>query len=308
MSVHDVDGIAFTRGPGIGGCLSVGANAAKTLAAALRKPLVGVHHMQAHALTPFLTEPAPPRFPFLTLLISGGHTMLLLASGPEEFELLAESADESIGNTFDKVARMIGLPPSGAALEEFCSRQDLSDAEAIVLPLPCPGELKFSYAGLRSAVTRHFNANFASKVSPSWSPAPHHPTLPITQYVERPTDPAAVPGLVNLARAFQAAAADQLVEKLGLALKVCEAREVAVTSLVLSGGVASNLYLRARLQDYLDKTRPMPVVFPPVHLCTDNAAMIAWASMPRFERKQYDDYGVELRASWPLHELNEGPA
>ncbi|KAM5530122.1 hypothetical protein V8D89_016200, partial [Ganoderma adspersum] len=177
LTMNEIDGIAFTRGPGIPGCLSVCGNAARTLAAALNKPLVGVHHMQAHALTPFLTS-APsscPSYPFLTLLVSGGHTLLLLATAPTAFRILATTADEAIGNAFDKVAKLLQIPyagtAAGAALERFCA-SDLSgsssvggegekDVGRITIPMPrtMRGRLAFSYTSLHSAVERFVHAH-----------------------------------------------------------------------------------------------------------------------------------------------------
>ncbi|KAI0915829.1 hypothetical protein AcV5_003644 [Taiwanofungus camphoratus] len=231
MSVNDVDGIAFTRGPGIGGCLSVGSNAAKTLAAALNKPLVGVHHMRAHALTPFLTAPtdALPTFPFLTLLVSGGHTLLLLATDSRTFRTLATTLDESIGRAFDKVSRMLALPWSahgpGAALEQFCAARPPPGAHedghtsAPHVPLPMRGRLAFSYTGLHSSVERFLHAR--------------------NGVVDEQTKYA-------LACAFQKAAVAQLEEKLALGLQKCQRQGVEIRHVVVSGGVASNSFLRER--------------------------------------------------------------
>ncbi|KDQ10113.1 hypothetical protein BOTBODRAFT_116291 [Botryobasidium botryosum FD-172 SS1] len=294
LTVHQIDGIAFTRGPGIGGCLSVGSNAAKTLAAALGKPLIGVHHMHAHALTPQLTCEAPPAFPFLTLLISGGHTLVLVAFSPTSFRLLATTVDESIGNAFDKVSRMLKIPWSrtstgkligpGAALEQFALSPHIS-IPVDSLPkftMPLRSKLAFSFSGLISHVQRHL------------ATAPED----LTEEAR-----------VGVARAFQRAAVGQLEEKVKLGLEWCERRDVKVSSVVVSGGVASNLFLRERLSECLrsfNPEQPLPLLLPPPHLCTDNAAMIAWASMDRFLRQDYDDYSVELRSKWDIEELASG--
>ncbi|EGN99643.1 hypothetical protein SERLA73DRAFT_167555 [Serpula lacrymans var. lacrymans S7.3] len=308
ITVGDVDGVAFTRGPGIGGCLSVGSNAAKSLAAALNKPLVGVHHMQAHALTPLLTAPLNelPTFPFLTLLISGGHTLLLLASSLTEFRILATTADESVGRAFDKVARMLeldwGKRGLGAALEDFCRTggdfdegqlgRGLDDAVP-QLPLPMPGQLGFSFSCLHSSVERALASHPSSINSSS---VPHAYKL-------------------ALARAFQSAAARQLTSKLTLGLQWCERRDITVRDIVVSGGVASNAFLRDRLRVALDeyatssvtsgsdKYEPIQLLFPPVELCTDNAAMIAWASMHRFLEGDHDPYTIELRSKWSVEDI-----
>ncbi|KAH8107829.1 glycoprotease family-domain-containing protein [Cristinia sonorae] len=290
MNVTDVDGIAFTRGPGMGGCLSVNANAAKTLAAALNKPLVGVHHMQAHALTPLLTSPPDqiPKYPFLTLLISGGHTLLLLARSPTSFETLATTNDESIGQTFDSVSKLLQIPWSslgpGDALEKFClTSPDLHDTPPVItppFPRPMPKRLQFSYACLHSHVERYV----ATKDAPLGNE-------------ER----------LALARAFQRAAVGQLEEKVLMGLERCQEMGVSVGHLVVSGGVASNMFLRERLRICLDlfskKHSPIRLVFPPPSLCTDNAVMIAWASMHRFLAGDYDDYSVTLRSKWKIEDL-----
>ncbi|KDQ57719.1 hypothetical protein JAAARDRAFT_130097 [Jaapia argillacea MUCL 33604] len=311
VAVWEVDGIAYTRGPGIGGCLSVGSNAAKTLAASLNKPLVGVHHMQAHALTPFLTTPLDslPTYPFLTLLISGGHTLLLLSSSPTSFKVLATTCDESIGRVFDKVARMIGVPWGekglGASLEEFVSQHDDRDGttapegwEEVAIPtfpIPMRGTLSFSYACLHSTLERYLSNHFPSSHPPS-SPL-YTPCLPH-------------PIKLALARSFQSAAIGQLEEKLLLGLRWCKNEmNVDVRHVVISGGVASNLYLRRKLGETLrrispDKDKPIELLFPPPALCTDNAVMIAWASMDRFLAGDHDDYSIELRSKWPIEELD----
>jgi len=282
----DINGIAFTRGPGMAGCLSVGSNAAKTLASALNLPVVAVHHMQAHALTPLLTSwPNPPRFPFLTLLISGGHTLLLLASSLTSFRILAKTQDESIGRTFDKVARMLGLKWTkmgpGAALEQFCAQSlnsSLSDIPS--LPRPMKGKLGFSYASLHSYVERYIE--FRGGIG----------TFDI-------------PTKLALARAFQTAAVLHLEDKLRLALDWCFENKVRVQDLVISGGVASNMYLRDRLFKCIASIDGIPISlhFPPPSLCTDNAVMIGWASMHRFLTQDYDDYTIDLRSDWRIDEL-----
>ncbi|KAI0296507.1 Gcp-like domain-containing protein [Multifurca ochricompacta] len=277
MNAAEVDGIAFTRGPGMTGCLGVGSSAAKTLAAALNKPLVGVHHMQAHALTPILTSaPNPPTFPFLTLLVSGGHTLLLLATSITQFRILATTPDESIGRVFDKVSRMLALPWSvkgpGASLEEFVAASTVQEDLALLMPRTMPGILRFSFTGLHSAVERFVTARGG------------------TEALDMSTRHA-------LANAFQKAAVGQLEEKVALALAWCEKQGIGVKHLVVSGGVASNLYLR-------ESHDPILLVFPPAELCTDNAVMIAWASMHRFLTGNTDDYSVLIRPKWSIDDLS----
>ncbi|PFH51999.1 hypothetical protein AMATHDRAFT_141146 [Amanita thiersii Skay4041] len=286
--VKDIDGVAFTRGPGIGGCLSVGSNAAKSLAAALNKPLVGVHHMQAHALTSLLTSwPNPPSFPFLTLLVSGGHTLLLLAISSRSFKILATTLDESVGRSFDKVSRMLGLKWTslgpGAALEQFCL-ENFSDNDSVlsehatVFPRPMPGRLAFSYASLHSHVERYLFSRGGIKQ--------------LNVETRR-----------IIARAFQEAAVSQLIDKLLLGLKWCQNNNITITTIVVSGGVASNLYLRERCVLASDRFHGVDFVYPPLHLCTDNAVMIGWASMTRFLAQDHDDYTIDLLPKWSIEDL-----
>ncbi|KAF8257944.1 glycoprotease [Lactarius quietus] len=284
LAAAQVDGIAFTRGPGMTGCLGVGSSAAKTLAAALNKPLVGVHHMRAHALTPTLTSASnPPTFPFLTLLVSGGHTLLVLASSVSQFRILATTQDESIGRVFDKVARMLVLPWSakglGASLEAFVAASPCKDDLGPLMPRTMPGTLGFSFSGLHSAVERFVTARgggAALDVS--------------TRHA--------------LASAFQRAAVGQLEDKVLLALKWCHEQDLGVKHLVVSGGVASNSYLRDRLGHcVIDVCHqdPVSLVFPPPELFTpDNAVMIGWASMHRFLAEDTDDYSIMIRPKWSI--------
>ncbi|CAK5281378.1 unnamed protein product [Mycena citricolor] len=207
LEMSDIDGVAFTRGPGLPGCLSVATNAAKTLAAACNKPLVGVHHMQAHALTASLTCDIPPKFPFLTLLVSGGHTMIVLATSLTGFRIVATTADKSIGSAIDRVVTLLqikwtSLGP-GAGLEKYCAEPGVGSEgpePEYHAPNPMPGKLAFSYAGLHS-------------------------------WVER---------------TVAAAAFAHLEAKLLLALKLCQSEGHVIRQVVVSGGVASNTLLRER--------------------------------------------------------------
>ncbi|KAJ3574656.1 hypothetical protein NP233_g1622 [Leucocoprinus birnbaumii] len=286
--VRDIDGVAFTRGPGMAGCLAVGCNAAKTLGLSLDKPLVGVHHMQGHALTSILTSKDPPKYPFLTLLISGGHTLLLLATSNTRFKILATTDDGAIGRCIDRVARSLGLEwgslGPGAALEKFVNEDpnpDISDIPPI--PKVTPGRLFFSFGGYHSWMELFLKAEGGIE------------TFDISR--KR-----------RLARAFQSAVFGHLEEKVLLGLKWCADRDIHVQDLVVSGGVASNQYLRERLRQCLDSSAPsqaIRLVFPPPHLCTDNAAMIGWAAMHRFLAGDHDTYDILPRSKWSIEDILE---
>lgn len=270
---REVDAIAVTQGPGMNGCLSVGLTAAKTLAAAWSKPLITVHHMEAHALTPFLTEgegtETPLRFPFLTLLLSGGHTMLVLARSVGQYTILATTGDDSIGDAFDKAATYLQIPTDwtrnspGASLEAFAAASgEESVQEGATAPLMKRASLakrpEFSYSGLKSALkTRIEHLTTANGGSP--------PSLETRR---------------ALAALFQSTAIDQVIDKVRLALKPNEACDEAwsedvrkaspeVRHLVVSGGVASNGELRRRLGEVWSERQDKTLIFPPLALCVD---------------------------------------
>ncbi|KAH7339374.1 glycoprotease family-domain-containing protein [Rhizoctonia solani] len=322
IPLSSIDGIAFTRGPGMPGCLSVGAVTARVLAVALNKPLVGVHHMQAHALTALYTSQPAPNYPFLTLLISGGHTLLLLARSRSDFTILATTDDESIGNAFDRVARLLDIPWSnehsaGASLERFAKGASSSNVH---FSIPSPGKLVFSYSGLVSAVRSHILKRSDPKmvvklpVVPS-NLATKHPPTPERELVrERMRLTVARMSLderQNIAASFQKAAIGQLEEKLKLGLKRCMQLGINPGSIVVSGGVASNSFLRARLQSIVEgieaDSKPT-LIFPPPHLCTDNAVMIAWTALERLMSKDYDGLDVQIRPVWSIEDLKTKPS
>ena len=291
LDMSSIDGVAFTRGPGMPGGLSIGAAGARTLAAALNKPVVGVHHMQAHALTALLTEPPArrPAFPFLTLLVSGGHTLLVLATSPFRFKILADTLDIAVGNAYDKVARALGVPGwgtlgPGAALELFCGEMP-SEQEDTSIP-------RFRHGMTRQPDALSFTGPH-TQVDRIISRAGGLETL--GEATRR-----------DIAREFQREAVGQLVRKTQWALGKCTEHGHTVRHVVVSGGVASNQYLRARMRDAVGED--VVLAFPPPALCTDNAVMIAWASMYRFLVGDVDGYAVTIRKDWSLEELEEPKA
>ena len=268
----DVDLVAFTRGPGLAGALLVGAGVACALGAALGRPVLGVHHLEGHLLSPFLSAD-PPEFPFVALLVSGGHTQLMRVDGVGRYALLGETIDDAAGEAFDKSAKLLGLGyPGGPALARLA---DFGDATAYALPRPLlhSGDLNFSFAGLKTAVLTR-----ARKIE----------GLPCEQ-------PRA-----DLAASTQAAIVEVLVKK---SLKALDATGLA--RLVVAGGVGANQQLRADLGRACAR-RGARVHYPELHLCTDNGAMIALAAALRVQAgvsHPAHDYAFDVRPRWPLDQV-----
>lgn len=270
-SLATVDVVAYTRGPGLAGALLVGAGAACALAAALERPVLGVHHLEGHLLSPFLSAD-PPQFPFVALLVSGGHTQLMRVEGVGRYELLGETIDDAAGEAFDKTAKLIGLGyPGGPALARLA---EMGDAEAFDLPRPllASGNLDFSFAGLKTAVRVQLERR--------------------SNVCEQ--------DLADLAASTQAAIVEVLVKKSLRAL-----RETGLRRLVVAGGVGANRELRRQL-DAACEQRGIRVHYPEPSLCTDNGAMIALAAAMRLGAglaAAGRDYGFDVRPRWPLDQI-----
>jgi N6-L-threonylcarbamoyladenine synthase len=262
VDLADVDAIAATAGPGLIGGVMVGLVLAKGLALAADKPLVALNHLEGHALSPLLVDP-DLAFPYLLLLVSGGHCQLLLVEGVGRYRRLATTIDDAAGEAFDKSAKLLGLGyPGGPAIERSALE---GDSAAVPLPRPLVGsaEPHFSFAGLKSAVLRaRDSGRYRSE---------------------------------DIAASFQQAVVDCLFDRTSLAL----ARADGATALVAAGGVAANQPIRAALAD-LAASHGIPFVAPPQWLCTDNAAMIAWAGALRYEAGLIDGLDAPARARWPL--------
>ncbi|MBK6472509.1 MAG: tRNA (adenosine(37)-N6)-threonylcarbamoyltransferase complex transferase subunit TsaD [Betaproteobacteria bacterium] len=272
-TLAEVDLVAYTRGPGLAGALLVGAGVAVALAAALGRPALGVHHLEGHLLSPFLAEPAP-EFPFVALLVSGGHTQLMQVEGVGRYTLLGETIDDAAGEAFDKSAKLLGLGyPGGPALARLA---EFGDPAAYALPRPLlhSGDLDFSFAGLKTAVMTQHRKLGAQACNQS---------------------------LADLAASTQAAIVDVLVAKALKALKATGSRR-----LVVAGGVGANLRLRERLNAGAAKLGAC-LHYPPLALCTDNGAMIALAAALRLQQglaALETDGAFEVRPRWPLAELS----
>jgi N6-L-threonylcarbamoyladenine synthase len=266
-SAADLGGIAYTAGPGLVGALLTGAALARSIAFAWGIPAIAVHHLEGHLLAPMLEEPAP-EFPFLALLVSGGHTLLVEVDGLGRYRILGQSLDDAAGEAFDKTAKLLGLPyPGGAELSRLAER---GRPGVFTLPRPMldrPG-FDFSFSGLKTA------AQNALRGAP-----PSEQTR------------------ADLAAAFEAAIVDTLLVKTQRALG-----QTGLQRLVVAGGVGANSRLRERLRDMTGRLR-IEIFFPRVEFCTDNAAMIAVAGLWRLKQGQREGLPIRARAQWPLDTL-----
>ena len=278
-TLADIDVVAFTRGPGLAGALLVGAGVACALGAALGKPVLGVHHLEGHLLSPFLSND-PPEFPFVALLVSGGHTQLMRVQGGGCYEMLGETIDDAAGEAFDKSAKLLGLGyPGGPALSTL-AEQGNPTAFKLPRPLLKSDNLDFSFAGLKTAVMVQ-----AKKLA-----AAQHCTV----------EALPVPLLADLAASTQAAIVEVLVKKSLIALK-----QSGLKRLVVAGGVGANRLLREQLNAECAK-RQIRVHYPELHLCTDNGAMIAMAAAMRLQSGQQtasEVYAFDVKPRWALDSI-----
>lgn len=268
VSLGQLDAIAYTQGPGLGGALLVGASVANSLAYALDIPTIGIHHLEGHLLSPLLSDPAP-EFPFVALLVSGGHTQLMRVDGVGRYELLGETVDDAAGEAFDKSAKLLGLGyPGGPALAKLA---DAGRPGIYKLPRPMlhSGNLDFSFSGLKTAVltlVRQSDLNEQTRA--------------------------------DIACATQEAIIDVLAHKARAALV-----QTGLTQLVVAGGVGANRLLRERLTRDIEK-RGGRVFYPDLEFCTDNGAMIAFAGALRLaERQGSKDYRFNVKPRWNLTEI-----
>lgn len=281
LTLDQVDAIAYTAGPGLAGALLVGASVARSMAWALQLPAIPVHHLEGHLLSPLLAEPAPA-FPFVALLVSGGHTQLMKVEGVGQYELLGETLDDAAGEAFDKSAKLLGLGyPGGPALSNL-ARQGRANAFDLPRPMLHSPDLDFSFSGLKTAVLTRMKA------------------------LERQAGGLSETQRADLAAATEAAIVDVLAGKAIKALK-----RSRLNRLVVAGGVGANGPLRKKL---LDAVRLMngEVFFPPLDLCTDNGAMIAYAAAMRVQAGLVDldvnNHSFTVRPRWELAEQSSTAA
>lgn len=272
LTAKDIDGVAYTCGPGLVGALLVGATVARALAYAWEVPAVGVHHMEGHLLAPMLDD-NPPCFPFVALLVSGGHTQLVRVEGVGQYTVIGESVDDAAGEAFDKTAKLLGLDyPGGAALSRLAEQ---GAPGRFVFPRPMtdrPG-LDFSFSGLKTFAANTLNAVLKTE-------------LTLSEQTK-----------ADIAYAFQDAVVDTLAIKCKRALK-----ETGYKRLVIAGGVSANKKLRESLTQMMKKLGG-EVFYPQPQFCTDNGAMIAYAGLLRLKQGQHSDLAIDVKPRWAMAEL-----
>jgi len=264
----EIDGIAYTAGPGLAGALFVGTAFGRTLGWAWKKPTIAVHHLEGHILAPMLEENRPT-IPFIALLVSGGHTLLIHVKKIGEYEILGETQDDAAGEAFDKTAKLLGLGyPGGAALSKLAEQ---GDPKRYKFPRPMLNQnnLNFSYSGLKTHAINTIKQN------------------QLTQQTK-----------ADIARAFVDAVVETLVKKCQRAIK-----QTGVKELVIAGGVSANQQLRTALTE-MTKEQKAKLYYPRIEFCTDNGAMIAYAGYLRLKAGQTDDLRITIRPRWPLTDLN----
>lgn len=270
-TLQDLDGIAYTAGPGLVGALLVGAACARAMAFALDIPAIGVHHMEGHLLAPML-EDNPPEFPFVALLVSGGHTQLVRVDGIGRYQLLGESIDDAAGEAFDKTAKLLGLDYPGGPEIARLAQQGVAGRFRFPRPMTDRPGLEFSFSGLKTSVLNSWNKCQAAGEADEQTRA-------------------------DIALAFEQAVVETLTIKCRRALE-----QEGLRSLVIAGGVSANLSLRQSLEDMLQELGGQ-VFYARPRFCTDNGAMIAYAGCQRLLAGQQEGPEIHARARWPMTEL-----
>jgi N6-L-threonylcarbamoyladenine synthase len=263
----DIDGIAFTKGPGLVGALLVGSSVARSLAYAWNKPSIGVHHMEGHLLAPMLDDPAP-EFPFVALLVSGGHSMMVKVEGIGQYTVLGESVDDAAGEAFDKTAKLLGLDYPGGPLLATLAEKGEAGHYKFPRPMTTKPGLDFSFSGLKTFAANTIRASDGSEQT-----------------------------YANIAFAFQEAVVDTLAIKCKRALK-----HTNLKRLVIAGGVSANKQLREDLAVMMRSTKG-EVFYPRLEFCTDNGAMIAYAGLQRLKAGEVEGLSTKAMPRWSLEEL-----
>lgn len=271
LKSDDIDAVVYTAGPGLVGALMVGATIARTLAYAWNKPAVPVNHMEGHLLAPML-EDDRPEYPFLALLVSGGHTMIVKVNAFGSYEIMGESVDDAAGEAFDKTAKLLGIPYPGGALLSALATKGTKDRFRFPRPMINHQGYNFSFSGLKTAVSlaiKKFGDNIDEQTR------------------------------ADLALAFEDAVVDILKAKCTKALK-----DTGLNQLVIAGGVSANKHLRAAMKQMMDELKGR-VFYPRIEFCTDNGAMIAYAGMQRFRSGVKADSQINVYPRWPLSSIDE---
>ena len=268
LNFDKINGIAATAGPGLIVCLTVGLNAGKAIAGSLKKPFVAVNHLEGHALSPKINKRI--KFPYLLLLISGGHTQFLEVKGVNDYKRLGTTIDDALGEAFDKTAKLLGIEfPGGPKIEEWAKKGDKNYFE-LPKPILKKGGCNLSFAGLKTAVLRTSKKLKSQKEK------------------------------YNLAASFQKTINEILYEKTKIAMKeFLKNKENKENTFVIAGGVAANLLIRKNLSELAMKNN-FKYIFPPINLCSDNAAMIAWAGIERYKKNLINSLEFPSKARWPL--------
>lgn len=267
MTKDDIDGIAYTAGPGLVGALLVGSTIGRSIAYAWDVPAIPVHHMEGHLLAPML-EDTPPEYPFVALLVSGGHTMMVEVKGIGEYQILGESVDDAAGEAFDKTAKLMGLDYPGGPLLSKLAESGTKGRFKFPRPMTDRPGLDFSFSGLKTFAANTIRANDDDLQTRA-----------------------------DIAFAFQEAVADTLAIKCRRALK-----QTGMKRLVMAGGVSANTYLRHELEAMMKKIGG-EVFYPRTEFCTDNGAMIAYAGMQRLKNGETTDLAVQAKPRWPIDQL-----
>lgn len=275
--LHSIDAIAYTQGPGLAGALLVGTSVAKALGMALGIPTIGIHHLEGHLLSPLLGQKNPLEFPFIALLVSGGHTQLMLVKGLGQYIILGETLDDAAGEAFDKTAKLLGLPYPGGPQVSALAESGQSERFNFPRPMLHSKDLDFSFAGLKTAVlTQVKKLGGTENLEPS--------------------------AKADIAASFVAAITEVITEKCIAALKTHEQQH-----LIVAGGVGANVQLREHL-NHACELIGAKVHYPPLHLCTDNGAMIAFAGAMRLAQDSSlatRSRSFDVRPRWPLDQLDE---
>ncbi|MCE3254604.1 MAG: gcp [Rickettsiaceae bacterium] len=282
LEFKDLDAIAATAGPGLIGGVIVGLMTAKTIASVYQKPFLAVNHLEAHALTIRLVSEI--QFPYLLLLVSGGHCQILLVFGVGKYQKIGETIDDALGEAFDKVAQMLGLEyPGGPKIEKAAK---MGDENKYQFPKPLFGikehNCNFSFSGLKTAVRRLIENLTGCQYD-------HHSSA--SKLSEKQ--------VADIAASFQKTVAEILIDRLKNSLEAIKKTEIKIDNLVIAGGVAANQYLYQKISDF-GKFHSLKCVCPPISLCTDNAAMVAWTGLEKLKLGMVDDLNFKPRARWEL--------